>query len=231
MPRRSIDVSLMTQEYPLPYSRTLATLHGTRIRMLLQAEAPKASGTATPAMVTDPATAIASIVSTPTALPAFGMQPAYPFGVQIPSVGGPLQNVDLMNVQQSPPSLFNLPMPDSHALWDLFNESAAAAAGPAVPDARSGPQSPPAAAVGPTAGGQSGSAASDASTATPMTGTEQQTWTGPGARPDEWMYKSLDQDWLSSEPGESSPLTFPDCKAAADLAVRCLLSLVGAWAW
>ncbi|TKA51191.1 hypothetical protein B0A53_05655 [Rhodotorula sp. CCFEE 5036] len=184
-----------------PSVRTLATLHGTRIRMLLQAEAPKASGTATPAMVTDPATAIASIVSTPTALPAFGMQPAYPFGVQIPSVGGPLQNVDLMNVQQSPPSLFNLPMPDSHALWDLFNESAAAAAGPAVPDARSGHQSPPAAAVGPTAGGQSGSAASDASTATPMTGTEQQTWTGPGARPDEWMYKSLDQDWLSSEPG------------------------------
>ena len=173
--------------------------------MLLQAEAPKASGTATPAMVTDPATAIASIVSTPTALPAFGMQPAYPFGVQIPSVGGPLQNVDLMNVQQSPPSLFNLPMPDSHALWDLFNESAAAAAGPAVPDARSGHQSPPAAAVGPSAGGQSGSTtASNASTATPMTGTEQQTWTGPGARPDEWMYKSLDQDWLSSEPGEFS---------------------------
>ncbi|GAA5988027.1 hypothetical protein JCM10908_002033 [Rhodotorula pacifica] len=184
-----------------PAVRTLGTLHGTRVRMLLQAEVPKASGAATPAMAVDPAAALASIVTTPSALPAFGMLHPYAPGMQVPSAVQQLQNVDFAAGMQGPPSLFNLPTPDSHALWDLFNESAAAAAGPAVPDGmRSGLQSPQSGAVAPGAAHGDGAAGGGASSVTPMTGTEQ-TWTGPGARPDEWMYKSLDQDWLSSEPG------------------------------
>jgi len=184
-----------------PRSRTLATLHGTRIRTLLLADLPKHSASApSGALLTSPS-------SSTSALPPVGggASPYPPFSPTSASLLLPTQA--LLQAQeaaaaghappvfpspsssappgaavsaaaaagQGGPNVFNLAPADSHALWNLFHEA------PAV------------------------------SLPLPASATMQSTFQ-PGTvdattgtfRPDDWVYKSaLDQDWLSSEPGAS----------------------------
>ncbi|BGP00354.1 Zn(2)-C6 fungal-type transcription factor [Rhodotorula toruloides] len=173
-----------------PTVRTLATLHGTRIRTLLQADLPKPSrpssrsgcgsffsnpnspGSSTPANTQTAMTGLTGsnspFMSVAAAeVPTHALLEAQEQGLLFPSA----------------PSLFNLPPSDSHALWDLFHEP--------------GP-------VNATAGGSTPSR-EDATGLGENSGMVDGTndgASGSGAKPDGWMYKSaLDQDWLSSEPG------------------------------
>ncbi|GEM08015.1 zn(2)-C6 fungal-type transcription factor [Rhodotorula toruloides] len=172
-----------------PTVRTLATLHGTRIRTLLQADLPKPSRPSsrsgcgsffsnpnTPGSST-PQTAMSGLIGSTSPfmsvaaaeVPTHALLEAQEQGLLFPSA----------------PSLFNLPPSDSHALWDLFHEHApvSATAGESTTLRED------------ATGVGEGSAMVDGTNDGASGG-------GMSGKPDGWMYKSaLDQDWLSSEPG------------------------------
>ncbi|KPV71829.1 uncharacterized protein RHOBADRAFT_50391 [Rhodotorula graminis WP1] len=182
-----------------PTCRTLATLHGTRIRTLLLADLPKHSAsTPSGALVTSPSSSTSTLppVGHTSPYPAFSptsaslllptqallqAQEAAAAGLAPPvfpstpsAAPGAADNAaDNAAAAARGPNVFNLAPADSHALWNLFHEA------PAV------------------------------SLPLPASATMQSTLQ-PGTvdattgtfRPDDWVYKSaLDQDWLSSEPG------------------------------
>ncbi|BGP40977.1 hypothetical protein JCM10450v2_004982 [Rhodotorula kratochvilovae] len=184
-----------------PTVRTLATLHGTRIRTLLIADLPSAlPSTSPPAgglLLLSPSLVPSSLPPQPAAYPPFPP----PSSSSVPSVVQPqlLPTHALLQAQEAglaPSALpgaiegvFNLPSTDSHLLWNLFAEPPPA---PAVPLA---------AAPGEAEQGmmqvQPGAQAQP-----PGQGQGQGQGQGAPFQPDDWVYKStLDQDWLSSEPG------------------------------
>ncbi|GAA5905490.1 hypothetical protein JCM8208_004297 [Rhodotorula glutinis] len=175
-----------------PTCRTLATLHGTRIRTLLLADLPKHSASApSGALLTSPSSSSMGLPPVGSPYPPFSptsaslllptqallqAQEAAAAGHAppvFPSTPSSAPGTDAAAAAVGGPNVFNLAPADSHALWNLFHEA------PAV------------------------------SLPLPASATMQSTFQ-PGTvdattgtfRPDDWVYKSaLDQDWLSSEPG------------------------------
>ncbi|GAA5920215.1 hypothetical protein JCM6882_003925 [Rhodosporidiobolus microsporus] len=104
-------------------SRTLATLHGTRIRALLSADLPKHAAPA--AVGSDPC--LVSPASGAAPLPALhsatGEAPRNNTDERLPTQV--ILDAQAQGLSYPPmPSLFDLPPTDSHLLWDLFNDQA-----------------------------------------------------------------------------------------------------------
>ncbi|BGP17123.1 hypothetical protein JCM10213_001122 [Rhodosporidiobolus nylandii] len=105
-----------------PATRTLATLHGTRITALLNADLPKHAAAAPGSNAS-----LASPPSNPSPI-SLVIDPSSP-AAHGPTIGDlflPTQTILDAHAQvgsyPAMPSLFDLPTTQSHALWDLFNE-------------------------------------------------------------------------------------------------------------
>ncbi|GAA5835930.1 hypothetical protein JCM11251_006605 [Rhodosporidiobolus azoricus] len=113
-------------------SRTLATLHGTRIHALLSADLPKhaaaAVAAAVPAGAADPC--LISPASSTAPLPP-PISTTIASSDTLPENHMPAQVILDAQAQNlsypAMPSLFDLPTTDSHLLWDLFNDQGAPA--------------------------------------------------------------------------------------------------------
>ncbi|GAA5824893.1 hypothetical protein JCM3770_005091, partial [Rhodotorula araucariae] len=182
-----------------PTVRTLATLHGTRIRTLLQADLPSAlPSTSPPAgglLLLSPRPLPSSLPPQPAAYPPFSSSiasSAAPSAPPLPATHALRQAQEAGLAPAALPAtvggVFNLPSTDSHLLWNLFHEP------PALT-----PAAVPLAGAGPSTGENEGTGTGEQG----MLGIQpgQPAAQGPSFQPDDWVYKStLDQDWLSSEP-------------------------------
>ncbi|GJN91304.1 hypothetical protein Rhopal_004323-T1 [Rhodotorula paludigena] len=212
-----------------PTVRNLATLHGTRIRALLQADYKHGASIAPTPAGTAPSSPQLQ-ASNPPAPADSSAFPALPSACAFPLTNAHLLPTQaLLQAQEQGfaypviPGVFNLPLQDSHLLWDIAHEarlapppalgnSASARGGTAAAAADLGGAGmglEPAQAQAQLHAGEHAAAAAAAAAASAAAAAEAALGPSSSAQAedtglhfDDWMYKSaLDTDWLSSEPG------------------------------